>query len=371
MMPWLIDLTARNVIIVGGGQVATCKVKQFLNEGANIKIIALNVADEIKRLDVDYYEKAYHSKYLTDAFLVYAATNNSDLNRQIVADANKKGILSASATKSASSLRSMKKVKTENMILGVSTGYPAFSKKIEEELIIYDDYLMWLRKIRNIVLKNNLVDYIERKSFFNNMLLFNKSELELIYNFLITRKGKLLIFSVHLDSLTNNFTRLLNALAISYYDQNYSDKLAALTSLMIDWKIQPMVISYGKIYDKLKSSTEYYLVEKPLFINNEILDKLYASNKKRLFLIHPRSNTNLQLLLKNYGYVHEFDQPLSTEINFDQVIPFVLTKGYHYKKHIMEIIKEDLNINLNCVLLEDKTVVNNLVELIKLRFNNK
>lgn len=37
----------------------------------------------------------------------------------------------------------------------------------------------------------------------------------------------------------------------------------------------------------------------------------------------------------------------------------------------MEIIKEDLNINLNCVLLEDKTVVNNLVELIKLRFNNK
>ena len=93
MMPWLIDLTARNVIIVGGGQVATCKVKQFLNEGANIKIIALNVADEIKRLDVDYYEKAYHSKYLTDAFLVYAATNNSDLNRQIVADANKKGIL--------------------------------------------------------------------------------------------------------------------------------------------------------------------------------------------------------------------------------------------------------------------------------------
>lgn len=169
------------------------------------------------------------------------------------------------------------------MILGVSTGYPAFSKKIEEELIIYDDYLMWLRKIRNFVLKNNLVDYIERKSFFNNMLLFNKSELELIYNFLITRKGKLLIFSVHLDSLTNNFTRLLNALAISYYDQNYSDKLAALTSLMIDWKIQPMVISYGKIYDKLKASTEYYLVEKPLFINNEILDKLYASNKKGYF----------------------------------------------------------------------------------------
>lgn len=369
MMPWLIDLQDRNVVIIGGGNVASRKVCQFLDEGAKVKVIALKINDEIKTLNIEYDQVAYQPCHLSGAFLVYAATNDFALNRQIVSDANKKGILSASATKSESSLKSMKKVVTENTILGVSTGYPAFSKKLKEELIIYDEYLMWLKKIRSFILKNNLVDYNKRKSFFNNLLLFNKSELKLIYNFLTTQKGKLLIFSVHIDSLTNNITDLLNALAISYYDQNYSNKIAVLTSLKIDWRIQPMVISYGKIYDKIKASIEYCLVEKPLFINNKILDILYSNDKKRLFLIHPRSNTDLQLLLKDYGYIHEFNQPLSTNIIFDQIIPFVLTKGYHYKNHIIEITK-DLNCDLNCVLLEDEAVVNNLVQLINLRFNN-
>ena len=366
-MPWLIDLKDKEVIVIGGGKAAKQKIIQFIDEGAKVTVVALNILDSIKQLSCHSIESAYDIQYLNGAFLVYSATNDHTLNQRIVDDANKQGILSASATRNKAILKSMKKIKTNNMILGVSTGYPAFSKKLKEELIIYDEYLIWLKKIRDFVLEKNLVDYIERKSFFNNMLLFSENELALIYDFLIKNKGKIMVFSVHLDSLTNNITKLLNALSISYYDQNYSDKINALISLKICWKIQPMVISYGKVYDKILTSINYHMIEKPLFINNEILDKLYYSDEKRLFLIHPRCNDDLRLLLQDYGWVHEFNQPLSNRNSFDQIIPFVLTKGYHYKNHIIEIVK-DLNIDSSHVLLEDEIVVKYLVELIKSRF---
>ena len=368
MMPWLINLKNKKVIVIGGGKAAKQKIIQFIDEGAKVTVVALDILDSIKELPCYLIEKSYEVQYLKGAFLAYSATNDHDLNQRIVNDANRQGILSASATKSESTLRSMKKVETNNIILGVSTGYPAFSKKLKDELIIYDSYLIWLKKIRGIILEKNLVDYCKRKLFFNHLLLFNESELKLIYDFLINRKGKLLVFCVHLDSLTNSFTKRLSGLPISYYDQNYNNKIIALMLIKINWKIQPMVISYGKIYDKLIDSINYHSIEKPLFIDNKLLDELYVSDENRLFLIHPRSNDDLRLLLKDYGCVHEFDQPLSTNINYDIIIPFVLTKGYHYKNHIIDIFR-NVNIDLGSVLLEDNIVVSKLVELIKLRFN--
>ena len=170
MMPWLINFKDKTVVIVGGGAVASRKALQFLKEGAKVKIIASRIDRKLEALEVEKYLTDYQPKYLQNAFFVYIATDDCELNNQIIRDADELGVLCACATSSMASLKAMKVVETENLLLGISTKgqYPAFTKKIEHELEQYDDYLSALSNIRRLVLLNNLVNKHDRKQFLSS-----------------------------------------------------------------------------------------------------------------------------------------------------------------------------------------------------------
>ena len=366
-MPWLINFKDKTVVIVGGGAVASRKALQFLKEGAKVKIIASRIDRKLEALEVEKYLTDYQPKYLQNAFFVYIATDDRELNNQIIRDADELGVLCACATSSMASLKAMKVVETENLLLGISTKgqYPAFTKKLAYELEQYDDYLSALSNIRRLVLLNNLVNKHDRKQFFKQLMYFEKTELDMLLMFILEKEGRLLIFTAQCMNVIDYFAEQVSAMSLCLKEIDFQDKLKILMMLKIKWQIQPMVISYGKIYDKISKMCSPKEVAAPLFNSEILLEQLYSNKVKRLFIIHPRSNSKLFDILSRYGSVCAFNTKIIGE--YEQIIPFVLLPGYHYQNDILKAI-ENVKGQLTPVLLEDKQVVALLTKEISRRF---
>lgn len=367
MVPWLINFKDKTVVIVGGGAVASRKALQFLKEGAKVKIIASRIDRKLEALEVEKYLTDYQPKYLQNAFFVYIATDDCELNNQIIRDADELGVLCACATSSMASLKAMKVVETENLLLGISTKgqYPAFTKKLAYELEQYDDYLSALSNIRRLVLLNNLVNKHDRKQFFKQLMYFEKTELDMLLMFILEKEGRLLIFTAQCMNVIDYFAEQVSAMSLCLKEIDFQDKLKILMMLKIKWQIQPMVISYGKIYDKISKMCSPKEVAAPLFNSEILLEQLYSNKVKRLFIIHPRSNSKLFDILSRYGSVCAFNTKIIGE--YEQIIPFVLLPGYHYQNDILKAI-ENVKGQLTPVLLEDKQVVALLTKEISRRF---
>lgn len=347
MIPYLIDFTDKTVVVVGGGKVACRKIQDFVSEKAKIKVIAPQIIEEIWNLPCECHVRHYQTKDLKGAFLVYAATDNREFNKQIMKEANARHLLCASATSDHANLRSMKKVETQELILSVSTKhtYPAFIESLAEKMKVFDEPLTLLCRIRKCVLENNLICKELRASFFKNLLLFSKDELEIIDSLLKQTTHHLLIFTGALEKESLEFAKMCQAMPLSYRDELYLTKINTLLMLKLDWQIQPMVLSYGRIYERISESVMPHPINEPLFTDAYLLSLLYKNYKKtRLFIIHPRGNSDLKSLLSSFGDVIEFQETVSLS-SYDEIIPFILSEGYHYKHDI-----EALTINQNCLM---------------------
>jgi len=96
LYPIFLDLKNATCLVVGGGAVAERKLKRLIDVGAHIRLVApthtLLIADLIKNHIVDYQQKEYDITDLDACKLVFAATNQREVNHQIYLDAQSKNI---------------------------------------------------------------------------------------------------------------------------------------------------------------------------------------------------------------------------------------------------------------------------------------
>jgi precorrin-2 dehydrogenase / sirohydrochlorin ferrochelatase len=92
-LPITLNITDKDILLVGGGYVAFQKIRLLLPFTRQITVVGLEVADNIKEFGVRTIEKAYECSDLDGFFLVYAATNLIELNKKVHADAKAKNIL--------------------------------------------------------------------------------------------------------------------------------------------------------------------------------------------------------------------------------------------------------------------------------------
>ena len=95
--PIFIKLQDQHCLVVGGGVVATRKIKQLLIAGAKVFVVAPNIEPALEKLkesgDIRYFQQAYTEKCLEGKQLVIAATNDKQLNNQIAKRAKSQNIL--------------------------------------------------------------------------------------------------------------------------------------------------------------------------------------------------------------------------------------------------------------------------------------
>ena len=95
--PVFLNISGRKCVVIGGGQVALHKVKALLEHGANVEVISLDLCSELNQLaanrEISVLQRSYRVGDLQDAVITVAATNNSDINREVVKEAQTKAVL--------------------------------------------------------------------------------------------------------------------------------------------------------------------------------------------------------------------------------------------------------------------------------------
>ena len=86
--PLFVDLTQKKCLVIGGGVVATRKVRMLLDFEARVLVVAKNICDELKLLSeesnqISLFLREFCEEDIEDVFLVIAATNDYDLNNRI------------------------------------------------------------------------------------------------------------------------------------------------------------------------------------------------------------------------------------------------------------------------------------------------
>ena len=95
--PVFLDLKDRPCLVIGGGSVASRKVKNLQTAEAKVVVISPKVSDELKQLHHDgkitVIEREYQTTDIAVAFLVVAATDNTDVNEQVAEQAHNANIM--------------------------------------------------------------------------------------------------------------------------------------------------------------------------------------------------------------------------------------------------------------------------------------
>ena len=95
--PIYLDMQGRRALVVGGGAVGSRKARTLLRAGASVTVVSPQASDDIKTLADEgrliWHERAYRSADMAGAFLVFSATDDSGLNDQIAADAERQHAL--------------------------------------------------------------------------------------------------------------------------------------------------------------------------------------------------------------------------------------------------------------------------------------
>ena len=96
--PVFLDLKAKPVLVVGGGEVACRKVDSLVRAGAMVTIVSPAIEDYLRNLAAQnecHWIQNFYSKEMLDSryVQVWATTDNPNLNHQVYTDAKQLGLL--------------------------------------------------------------------------------------------------------------------------------------------------------------------------------------------------------------------------------------------------------------------------------------
>jgi siroheme synthase-like protein len=179
LLPVALNVEKKRCLVVGGGAVATRKVRALLECGAEIKVVAPQIAEELKALlpQIEYSRRRYQSDDCDNCELVFACTDDGVLNAQIAADAAQRKVWSNIADDSAASrFHLAATVRRGEICIGISTGggSPALSRHLKKQVedCIGDEYALLLEMVstRRDRLKQEIGNQAERATFWRTLL---------------------------------------------------------------------------------------------------------------------------------------------------------------------------------------------------------
>ncbi|HVP68005.1 MAG TPA: bifunctional precorrin-2 dehydrogenase/sirohydrochlorin ferrochelatase [Anaeromyxobacteraceae bacterium] len=86
LLPLFLDLKGRNVLVVGGGPVAANRVRQLLDVGARVTVVAPDVCSDIRASRATVIARPFRAADVAGSWLVIAAAPR-DVNRAVGAAA--------------------------------------------------------------------------------------------------------------------------------------------------------------------------------------------------------------------------------------------------------------------------------------------
>ena len=94
-LPVLINIRDANILLVGGGKVATHKAQIIRRFTSRATVVAPEITEELRELPFTLMRKEFEECDLDGVNLLFVCTGNHQLNRDIKQFASKRGILTS------------------------------------------------------------------------------------------------------------------------------------------------------------------------------------------------------------------------------------------------------------------------------------
>lgn len=187
LYPINLKLDELDVVIIGGGEVAYRKCKNFLDFNKNVTIVSKQILNKFYDLEgnIKIIKDDYKKMYIESASVIIVATNNRELNMEIGLYCRaKKKLVNVVDNLEISNFTVPSYIKRGDLLISVSTGgkSPSLSSKIKKELEEiysedYEEYLNVLGDIRKKIIKK-YEDKIKRKDMLNMLITLDLEELK-------------------------------------------------------------------------------------------------------------------------------------------------------------------------------------------------
>lgn len=161
--PLLMNLDYKKVVIVGGGHVARQKAEALLPTKAQVTVISPEVTEKLQQYIheglVAWKEKSFEPADLDDAALIFAVTNDEEVNNAVEEAAQHWQLLSRADAKGRVDFINPAVVRRGEFVLTVSTSgaSPGLTRKVKSELAEqygehYAQYVSFLKEARQRIL---------------------------------------------------------------------------------------------------------------------------------------------------------------------------------------------------------------------------
>lgn len=185
--PMFVDMTERECLIVGGGNVAYRKVMVMLDFGAKVTVVAEDICDELRKLTIDdtankenritFIKRRFEQKDCDGMEMVIAATDDNALNHEIAEYCKAKGIMvNAVDQKADCSFIFPSYIKEKNLVAAFSSGgnSPVLTQYLKgKEKEILTPFLGELNEYMGQIREKVIAEYdteAERKRVFKEIL---------------------------------------------------------------------------------------------------------------------------------------------------------------------------------------------------------
>jgi siroheme synthase-like protein len=152
LLPLFLNVTGRDVLLVGGGRVAAAKLQQLLAVGARVRVVAPDVADAIQCSGVQIVRRRFVPADLDSMWLVVAAAT-PQANREVADAAEKQHVFVNAVDDPANASAFLSGVvRREGVTIAISTSgqAPALTALLREGLdaLLPRDLAAWIWRAR-------------------------------------------------------------------------------------------------------------------------------------------------------------------------------------------------------------------------------
>lgn len=172
-----LDLTGRDVLVVGGGRVAGEKIEGLLAAGAAVTVVAPQIRPELADRELTLVRRSYRTEDLDGKFLVVAATSTTSVNRRVFADAETRSLLcNVVDVPELCSFILPAVHRQEPIAIAVSTGgaSPALAQHLRDEIaaVVRPEHAELANRLRELRpwAKSHFATYEERKAYFAGLV---------------------------------------------------------------------------------------------------------------------------------------------------------------------------------------------------------
>ena len=145
--PIFIDISDYDIVVVGGGTIASRRVKTLTEFSKHITVVAPEITPMLQEFvaqeKIKWRKEEYHKEVIWDADMVFAATNQSEVNQEIKKDClrikletGKKILFNAIDDKKNCDFYFPSIVQTDEVVVGINSAgqSPKNTKQVREKI---------------------------------------------------------------------------------------------------------------------------------------------------------------------------------------------------------------------------------------------